>query len=164
MSIPPLAHPGDLHYLMAHQVWARLHGDGTATVGITQLGIQLSGEVYMCRAKRVGTTLAQGGTVAVVELSKAVVAVKSPVSGSVVAVNEALEEQPELVHRDPYGAGWIARLQLSGFAADQTALLTGDAVAPAMAHHAWLHRLELVPATTPAAAPTPTPTPNDGTP
>lgn len=149
MSAAPQAHPSDLHYLLEHQVWARLHGDGTASVGITQLGIQLSGEVYMCRAKRVGTELAQGGTIAVVELSKTVVAVKSPVGGTVVAVNAALDEQPELVHRDPYGAGWIARLRLSDFAADQPALLSGEAVAPAMAHHAWLHRLELVPATTP---------------
>lgn len=159
MSVPSLVHPVDLHYLIEHQVWARLHGDGTATVGITQLGIQLSGEVYMCRAKRVGTALKQGGTVAVVELSKSVVAVKTPVSGTVSAVNELLDEQPELVHRDPYGAGWIARLQLADFAADQAALLSGDAVAPAMAHHAWLHRLERVPATTPAAA-----TPTDGEP
>ena len=78
---------------------------------------------------------------------KSIVPVKSPVSGTVVAVNEALEDRPELVHRDPYGAGWIARLQLADMAADQAAMLTGDAVAPAMAHHAWLHRLELVPAT-----------------
>lgn len=152
MTAPPLLpHPPELHYLMEHQVWARPEGDGTATVGITQLGIRLSGEVYMCRAKRVGTDIAQGGTVAVVELSKSVVAVKSPVSGIVVAVNEALDERPELVHRDPFGAGWIARLQLSAWPADQAALLTGDAVAPAMAHHAWLHRLELVPATAPEA-------------
>ena len=153
MTAPPLTDPDELHYLVADQVWARLHDDGTATVGITQLGIRLSGEVYMCRAKRVGTEVAQGETIAVVELSKSVVAVKSPVSGTVVEANEALQERPELVHRDPYGAGWIARLQLTDFDADAPALLTGDAVAPAMAHHAWLNRLDLVPAT----APTPTP-------
>lgn len=142
-----LLHPPELYYLMDHQVWARLEGDGTATVGITALGIRLSGEVYMCRPKRVGTELAQGGTVAVAELSKSVVAVKSPVSGVVVAVNEALEDRPELVHRDPYGAGWIARLELGDWAADQAGLVTGAAVAPAMAHHAWLNRQALVPAT-----------------
>jgi glycine cleavage system H protein len=159
MSAPPPLHPPHLHYLLAHQVWARLEGDGSATVGITQLGIRLSGEVYMCRAKRVGTEVAQGGTVAVVELSKSVVAVKSPVTGTVVAVNEALDERPELVHRDPYGAGWIARLQLADFGHDRAALLTGGAVAPAMDHHAWLHRLELVPATAPEALATAHPLP-----
>ena len=146
--------PPELHVLMAHQVWARPAGDGTATVGITQLGIRLGGEVYMCRAKRVGTALAQGDTLAVVELSKSVVAVKSPVGGTVVAINEALDDTPEWVHRDPYGQGWIARLRLTDWAADQAALLSGDALAPAMAHHAWLHRLELLPA---GALPTPDP-------
>ena len=147
MSAPPLHHPPELYYLMDHQVWARLHGDGTATVGITQLGIRLSGEVYMCRAKRVGTELAQGASFAVVELSKSIVAVKSPVGGTIVEVNALLEDQPELVHRDPFGDGWIARLQLTAWDTDQSALLTGEAVAPAMAHHAWLHRLDMVPAT-----------------
>lgn len=156
-AIEPWPILADLHYLVEHQVWARLHEDGTATVGITQLGIRLSGEVYMCRAKRVGTALAQGDTVAVVELSKAIVAVKSPVSGTIIEVNDALDDQPEWVHREPYGAGWIARLQLTDFAADQTALLQGDAAASAMAHHAWLHRLELLPATA-----TPAPQPGEG--
>ena len=145
LPLPP--HPPDLHVLLEHQTWARVEGDGTATVGITALGIRLSGEVYMCRAKRVGTELAQGASFAVVELSKSVVAVKSPVGGTIVEVNALLEDQPELVHRDPYGTGWIARLRLADFDADRAALLHGDAVAPAMAHHAWLHRLELVPAT-----------------
>jgi len=126
MAIAPLHHPADLHYLMEHQVWARLHGDGTATVGITELGIRLSGEIYMCRAKRLGTAIAQGGTLAVVELAKAIIAVKSPVAGTVVALNGGLDERPELVHRDPYGEGWIARLRLADFGADQPALLHGN--------------------------------------
>ena len=146
--------PPDLHYLIEHQTWARVHDDGTATVGITALGIRLSGEVYMCRAKRVGSEVAQGASFAVVELSKSVVAVKSPVSGTIVETNEALDEQPELVHRDPYGAGWIARLRLADFDADRATLLHGDVVAPAMAHHAWLHRQDMVPATSGPAAQT----------
>ncbi len=153
MTDDRLLHPPEWHYLMEHQVWARLAGDGTATVGITALGVRLSGEIYMVRAKRVGTTLAQGGTVAVVELAKSIVAVKSPVSGTIVETNPALADTPELVHRDPHGAGWIARLRLSDFAQDRAGLLHGDAVAPAMAHHAWLYREQLVPATSgPAAA------------
>ena len=141
MAIAPLHHPADLHYLMEHQVWARLHGDGTATVGITELGIRLSGEIYMCRAKPLTTAIAKGGTPAVGELAKALIA------GTVVALNGGLDERPELVHRDPYGEGWIARLRLADFGADQPALLHGNAVAPAMARHAWDHRTELVPAT-----------------
>lgn len=134
--------PPDLHYLIEHQVWARPHADGTATVGITALGIRLAGEIYMCRPQRVGTQVAQGRSIAVVELAKSIISVKTPVTGEVVAINERLEDHPELVHRDPYGAGWLARVAMSDFAADQALLVHGEAVAPAMAHHAWLNRVD----------------------
>lgn len=145
--------PADLHVLIEHQVWARPHTDGSATVGITDLGVALSGEIYMCRAKRPGTELTQGDTVAVVELAKAIVAVKSPVSGRIVEANPALAERPELVHRDPYGAGWIARVQLSDWPADQTQLMHGAPASQAMAQHARQHREDLVPATSGALKP-----------
>jgi len=131
--------PADLHVLVDHQVWARVHDDGTATVGITPLGIALSGEVFMCRPKRVGSVVAQGGTIAVVELSKSIVAVKSPVSGTVLEVNPALDDRPDWVHREPCGAGWIARLRLTDLAADQARLLHGPALEAAMAEHARAH-------------------------
>lgn len=134
--------PADLHYLIEHQVWARLHGDGTATVGITALGIRLAGEIYMARPKGVGVAVVQGQSVAVVELAKSIVSVKSPVTGTVAAVNEALATRPELVHADPYGAGWLARITLADFQTDRHRLLHGEGVAAAMAHHAWLNRAE----------------------
>lgn len=137
--------PEGLYYLVEHQVWARLEADGSATVGITELGIRLSGDVYMCRPQRAGTVVAQSRSVAVVELSKSVVSVKSPVSGQVLQGNPLLQDQPELVHQDPYGQGWIARLSLSDWAADLPQLLHGPAVLPAMQRHAWLHRQELLP-------------------
>lgn len=136
------AFPPDLHYLVEHQTWVRLHGDGTATVGITSLGIRLAGEIYMCRPKSPGSAVVQGGSVAVVELAKSIVSVKSPVGGVVVDVNPVLESRPERVHEDPYGDGWLARLRLADFDADRPALLHGDAVPAAMARHAWLNRAE----------------------
>lgn len=144
---PSFELPPDLHVLIEHQVWVQPLPDGSARVGITALGIALSGEIYMCRPKREGTALAQGDTLAVVELAKAIVAVKSPASGPIIETNPALVERPELVHRDPYGQGWIARLQLSDWPGDQARLLDGPAAAQAMAHHAHAHRADLVPAT-----------------
>lgn len=133
--------PSDLHYCVEHQVWARLHGDGTATVGITSLGIALAGgEIYMCRPKAVGAVVEAGRSLAVVELAKSIVSVKSPVSGVVVEVNPVLVDQPERVHEDCYGEGWLARLQLADFEADRAGLLHGEPVAAAMEHHAWLNR------------------------
>jgi len=141
-SEPLFACPTDLHYLIEHQVWARLHDDGTATVGITALGIRLAGEIYMARPKGVGVAVVQGQSVAVVELAKSIVSVKSPVSGTVAAVNDALATRPELVHLDPYGAGWLARIVLADFEADRHQLLHGEGVAAAMARHAWLNRAD----------------------
>ena len=133
--------PLDLHYCVEHQVWARLQGDGTATVGITSLGIALAGgEIYMCRPKAVGTVVEAGRSLAVVELAKSIVSVKSPVSGVVVEVNPVLADAPERVHEDCYGQGWLARLQLADFEADLAGLLHGEPVAAAMEHHAWLNR------------------------
>ncbi len=132
--------PEALHYQVEDQVWAREEADGTVTVGITALGVRLSGEVYMCRPKRPGTLVERGRSLAVVELAKSIVSVRSPLGGTVVAVNERLAGAPELVHQDPYGEGWLARLQPADWAADRAALLHGEPVAAAMAHHAWLHR------------------------
>ena len=135
--------PADLHYQIGHQVWARVDAQtGMATVGITALGIRLSGDIYMCRPKRRGTLLEQGGSVAVVELAKSIVSVKSPVSGEVVDVNPLLADQPDLVHRQPYDDGWLVRVRLTRWDRDVQELLHGDTVLPAMRHHAWLNRVQ----------------------
>ena len=76
-----------------------------------------------------------------------IVQVTAQTGGTIVAVNERLEDAPELVHRDPYGAGWIARLRLTDFAADRVALLHGAPVTDAMARHARLHRQDWLPVT-----------------
>jgi len=138
--------PADLLYLVEHQVWARLEGPQEATVGITSLGIRLAGEIYMCRPKPVGTEVVQGKSIGVVELAKSIVSVKTPFSGTVVAVNPRLASAPGLVHTDPYGEGWLARLKLSLPQSECAALVMGDAVLPAMQAHARLFRIELEPA------------------
>jgi glycine cleavage system H protein len=133
--------PEDLRVLVEHDVWARLHEDGSATVGITALGVRLSGEIYMCRPKPIGTPVQQGRSVAVVELAKAIVSVKSPVNGTVVAINPALAARPELVHQDPYGEGWIARLALDG-GGEPAGLLHGAALLEAITERLALERLD----------------------
>ena len=137
MLIAGVEMPDDLLYLVEHQTWARVAADGTATVGITALGLKASGEIYMCRPKSVGSAVEQGRSMAVVELSKSIVSVKSPLSGEVLAVNGALEQAPELVYRDPYGAGWLLLLRPSRLAHERQALLGHD---NALAHHTWLNQ------------------------
>ncbi|MFC7433349.1 glycine cleavage system protein H [Hydrogenophaga bisanensis] len=134
--------PSDLLYLIEHQVWARLDDDGLATMGITALGVRLSGEIYMCRPKGVGMVIEQGRSMGVVELAKSIVSVKAPLSGEVVEVNTLLRDQPERVHQDPYGAGWLLRIRPSALDTERALLVTGPSVPEAMAAHARLFRIE----------------------
>ncbi len=135
--------PPQLHYFIEPQVWARLEADGTATLGITALGAKLAGEIYMCRPKGVGMVLEQGRSMAVAELAKSIVSVKAPLSGAVLSVNARLATEPEIINHDPYGEGWLLTLRPSRLNEELAALVTGEAVAPAMREHARLFREDL---------------------
>lgn len=135
--------PGDRWYWVDDQTWALLLDDGTVRVGITALGLKASGDIYMCRPKSVGSEVGQGRSIGVVELSKSIVSVKSPLSGVVARVNEALEARPELVHQSPYDAGWLIELAPSRLDAEKAALAIGEpAIAEAMQRWAWLNQLD----------------------
>lgn len=131
-----------LWYWIDDQTWAMPLDGGQVRVGITALGLKASGDIYMCRPKSVGSEVAQGRSIGVVELSKSVVSVKSPLSGVVTRVNEALEAQPELVHRSPYNDGWLVELAPSKLDAETPHLAIGEAaIREAMQRWAWLNQL-----------------------
>lgn len=143
MEIRGFEFPDALWYDVEHQVWARAEDDGSVTVGISSLGIRQAGEIYMCRPKQVGSEIDAGRSVAVVEVAKAILSVKSPIAGSIVATNPRLAAEPELVHREPYGNGWIARLSPARWDDDRSRLLHGEAaLRPAIEHILWLNRLD----------------------
>jgi glycine cleavage system H protein len=102
--------PADLRYLKSHE-WARLEGDGTITIGISDHAQQALGDLVFVEAPEAGRRVRAGEAVAVVESVKAASDVYSPVSGEVVAGNADLGGQPELINTDPYGAGWILRIR-----------------------------------------------------
>jgi len=132
MLILGFDYPDDCYFDLDNDMWCRDLGDGRMQVGVSAFGVKISGNYfYMCRPKSVGTELEQGKTMGVVELSKTVVTIKTPVSGAVVEINEALEETPELIHQDPYGAGWICVVQASNWADDVTRLAHGDTLVQA---------------------------------
>lgn len=142
MLIAGVELPEDLLYWVEDQTWARLLPDGTALLGITALGLKASGEIYMCRPKPAGQALEQGRSMAVVELAKSIVSVKSPLSGQVLRVNPRLEQEPELIARDPYGEGWLLCVQPGALAAERDALQQGEAACAALEHYAWLNQLQ----------------------
>ena len=105
--------PGDLRYTDEHE-WLRQEEDGTVTIGITDHAQSALGDLVYVELPEVGQDVEAGGEMAVVESVKAASDVYAPVGGEVVAVNEALSDDPEKVNADPYGDGWIVRLKPSG--------------------------------------------------
>jgi glycine cleavage system H protein len=98
--------PGELKFLKSHE-WARVEDDGTVTVGISHHAQGLLGDLVYVELPQVGDSVDAGNGCAVVESVKAASDVYSPVSGEVVAVNEALSDKPETINEDAYGDGWI---------------------------------------------------------
>ncbi len=105
--------PGDLRYTDEHE-WLRQEEDGTVTIGITDHAQSALGDLVYVELPEVGQEVEAGGEMAVVESVKAASDVYAPVGGEVVAVNEDLADDPEKVNADPYGDGWIVRLQPAG--------------------------------------------------
>ena len=104
--------PDELRYSADHE-WVRLDG-GRATVGITDYAQDALGDVVFLEVPAVGTRVAAADKVSEVESTKSVSDIFAPVAGTVVEVNDDLEERPELLNEDPYGRGWICVIELEG--------------------------------------------------
>ena len=102
--------PGDLLYTDEHE-WLRREDDGSVTVGITEHAQAALGDLVYVELPEVDQEVEAGGDMAVVESVKAASDVYAPIAGTVVAVNETLSDDPETINNDPYGDGWIVRLQ-----------------------------------------------------
>ena len=103
--------PADLRYVASHE-WIRLEADGSVTVGITDHAQEALGDVVYVELPEVGKQLASGQEAGVVESVKAASDIYAPISGEVLAVNEALADAPEQVNGEPYAA-WFFKLQPS---------------------------------------------------
>lgn len=101
--------PGELKYSKSHE-WVRINDDGSVTVGITEHAQELMGDMVYVELPENGASLNQGDDCAVVESVKAASDVYAPIGGEVVAVNDALADTPETINGDPYGDGWIFRM------------------------------------------------------
>jgi glycine cleavage system H protein len=102
--------PGDLRFTAEHE-WLRQEEDGSITIGITDHAQAALGDLVYVELPEVGQELESGNEMAVVESVKAASDVYAPVSGTVLEVNEVLADDPEKINADPYGDGWIVRVQ-----------------------------------------------------
>ena len=128
-SMAAAGYPSDLLYHPDHD-WARVDGE-EATLGITWYAQDQLGEVVFFEPPAPGATLTQGKVYAEVESVKAVADVLAPLSGEIVAVNEALRENPAPINQDPYGEGWLVRIRLAD-PAERESLMDSDAYAASL--------------------------------
>ena len=124
--------PEDLYYLAGDKlVWARFEEDGTVTAGVPDPGQAIAGSVVAVTAKKLGRTVTCGKSMGTLESGKWVGPIPAPVSGEIIAVNEAVAANPSLVNADPYGEGWIVKLQPSEPEGEKGDLVTGQAAVDA---------------------------------
>jgi glycine cleavage system H protein len=116
--------PDDLRYSSDHE-WVSVTGT-RARVGITDYAQDALGDVVYVQVPTVGASVSAGDTFGEVESTKSVSDVYAPLSGTVVAVNDALADAPETLNQDPYGAGWLCEIEIAD-ASELEALLDADA-------------------------------------
>ncbi|HPH70387.1 MAG TPA: glycine cleavage system protein GcvH, partial [Kofleriaceae bacterium] len=116
--------PTDLRYTNDHE-WLRQSGDNWR-VGITQFAVDALGDITLVDLPKVGDLVTKGQRFGTVESVKSVSDLYAPVSGKVIALNEALKDSPESVNAEPYGAGWMIEISASD-KAEVAELLTPDA-------------------------------------
>jgi glycine cleavage system H protein len=103
--------PSELKYASSHE-WARLESDGTVVVGITDHAQEALGDIVYIELPEMGAAVDAGAEVAVVESVKAASDIYSPITGEVVEINPALEDEPETVNSSPYADGWLFRVKV----------------------------------------------------
>ncbi len=116
--------PDDLYYSKEHE-WVRIEGK-TAVIGITDYAQKSLHEVVYVETPKVDGQIEQFQSIGSVESVKSVSDIFTPVSGKIIEINAELAESPELINEDPYGKGWIAKVQLANFDEDLKKLLTAE--------------------------------------
>jgi glycine cleavage system H protein len=112
MQIEPFNFPDDLLYDKEHN-WARIDGN-VATIGLSDFGQDLAGEIVYAEVPRVGRDITQGDPFMSLESGKWVGRIKAIVTGKIIEANEEIEWESTLINEDPYGDGWFAKVELSG--------------------------------------------------
>jgi len=125
MNVQGYEIPDDLLYTKEHE-WAKQEGP-VVRVGVTDYAAKTLNDVVYVTAPKPRSGVSQFASMGTVESIKAVSELYSPLSGTVVRVNESLDSHPELVNKSPYGEGWILEVEASNFAKERTALLGAKA-------------------------------------
>jgi glycine cleavage system H protein len=125
------AFPQDRYYHVDYNVWVQRTAADIVTLGATSFGAALAIEFFAFTPKALGTAIEAGRAVGLLELSKTVVSVRSPVAGSLSEINTTVMAKPSIISADPYGAGWLVRLTTNAMIESDAQLVRGDALASA---------------------------------
>jgi glycine cleavage system H protein len=120
----------DLHYLVEDHSWVRFEDDGNVTVGITDVAENMAGPILHVYPRRKGVRQ-KGQSLATIESGKWVGPLRAPVSGEILEANPALDKDPGIVNRSPYGDGWIVRMKPLKLDEEKKFFVTGDAAVEA---------------------------------
>jgi len=118
--------PEDLYYDVKNHMWVKVLEDGTAKIGLDDVGQALAKKILFVRLRRPGAKVKKGKPLATIESAKWVGPLISPISGEIVSVNEQLRKKPSLLNEDPYGEGWVAIIKPDNLEEDLKALVTGS--------------------------------------
>lgn len=120
----------DLHYLVEDHSWVRFNDDGSVTVGITDVAENMAGPILHVYARKKGMRQ-KGQSLATIESGKWVGPLKAPITGEILEANAALDKDPGVVNRSPYGEGWVVRMKPAKLDEERRFFLTGDAAVEA---------------------------------
>ena len=126
-KVNELHFPDDRYYDPEEHLWVKVE-DGRVTIGIDELGRWAAGTISYVDLHRIGKRIVrQGGAFGTLEANKFVGALRTPVRGTIVAINEAVRAEPRIVNEDPYGSGWFVVIEPSNLDEDLAALVQGEA-------------------------------------
>lgn len=117
--------PEELYYWIDKHIWARPEADGTVVLGMTDVAQSMAGKIIVVNLRSLGKTLAKGKSAGTLESGKWVGSIPTPVAGKVIAVNEQLKKQADLVNQDPYGEGWLIQVEPTDWEADRQTMAQG---------------------------------------
>ncbi len=123
--------PEDRYYWVEKHVWAMPEPDGTVKIGITDVAQKLARGIVNVTPRDVGRSIQKGKSAGTLESGKWVGPVTSPITGTIVEVNEAAKAKPSLINEDPYDAGWFVKIKPADWAGESASLLTGEAAVAA---------------------------------
>ncbi|HHX36184.1 MAG TPA: glycine cleavage system protein H [Gammaproteobacteria bacterium] len=136
MILDGMTFPSELWYAPEHSMWLREEANGEVTMGLTDYGVALFGDIFAFTPKRLGLHIEADRSLGVVEFAKAAASAKSPIAGTVVAHNDQLQQRPALINRDCYGEGWMIRLRPDNWDKAKSQLMRGEKVLSAFIEQA----------------------------